>query len=204
MPASRRAAQGETAARSRAGTTREMNRDHRLFVQRACGIPAAKRLMGVVVMNRISATAIVRWLAAAAILVSGGEHFRLWWFAHYRVIHIIGPLFLLNAIAGLLIALLLVWRANPLIELAGLGFAVSTLGAFFISVYVGLFGFQEALSGTSQLIAGIAEGVAIVLLAPTVAVRGLRAWHKLRGHSASTSATTGATQAGSRHAGPVA
>src|SRR5207244_3943021 len=136
--------------RSRAGTTREMNRDHRPFVQRACGIPAAKRLMGVVVMNRISATAIVRWLAAAAILVSGGEHFRLWWFAHYRVIHIIGPLFLLNAIAGLLIALLLVWRANPLIELAGLGFAVSTLGAFFISVYVCLFGFQGVLCWTGH------------------------------------------------------
>ena len=145
-------------------------------------------------MKRISATAIVRWLAAAAILVSGEEHFRLWWFVHYRVIHIIGPLFLLNAIAGLLIAALLAWRAHPLIELSGLGFAVTTLGAFFISVYVGLFGFQEALSGTSQLIAGIAEGAAIVLLAPIVAVRGLRAWHQIRGHSTAATATSGGTR----------
>jgi hypothetical protein len=61
-----------------------------------------------------------------------------------------------------------------------------TLGAFFISVYVGLFGFQEALAGPSQLIAGIAEGVAIVLLAPMVAVHGVRAWRKIRHHGVPT------------------
>ncbi len=128
--------------------------------------------------------AIARWIAAAAILVSGAEHFRLWWSNDYRVIHVIGPLFLLNAIAGLVIAVLLAWRANLLTELAGLGFAVATLGAFFISVYFGLFGFTEALSGTSQLIAGIAEGVAIVILAPAVAVHGLQEWRRLRGGAA--------------------
>ena len=132
-------------------------------------------------------TAVVaRWVAAVAILISGAEHFRLWWFNDYRVLHVIGPLFLLNAIAGLVIAVLLAWRAHPLIELAGLGFAVTTLAGFFISVYVGLFGFQEVLSGTSQLIAGIAEGVAIVLLTPMVAARGLRAWRKIREHRVPT------------------
>jgi hypothetical protein len=132
-------------------------------------------------MRQSRPAAIARWIAAAAILVSGLEHFRLWWFNDYRVIHVIGPLFLLNAIAGLVIAVLLAWRANPLFELAGLGFAVATLGAFFISVYVGLFGFTETLSGSSRLIAGIAEGIAIVVLAPTVALRGWRAWRRLRG-----------------------
>jgi hypothetical protein len=131
-------------------------------------------------MGQQRAAAIVRWVAAAAILVSGAEHFRLWWFDHYRVLHIVGPLFLVNAIAGLVIAILLAWRAHPLTELAGLGFAVATLGAFFISVYHGLFGFQEALSGTAQLIAGIAEGVAIVALAPAVAVHLLHGWRRLR------------------------
>jgi hypothetical protein len=132
-------------------------------------------------------TAVVaRWVAAAAILISGAEHFRLWWFNEYRVLHVVGPLLLLNAVAGLVIALLLLWRSHPLIELAGLGFAVTTLGAFFISVYVGLFGFPEALSGPSQLIAGIAQGVAIALLAPLVAAHGLRAWRKIRHHGVPT------------------
>lgn len=126
------------------------------------------------------AAVIARWMAAVAILVSAAEHFRLWWFNDYRVLHIVGPLFLVNAIAGLVIAVLLAWRAHPLTELAGLGFAVATLGAFFISVYHGLFGFQEVLSGTSQLIAGIAEAVAIVILTPAVAVRGLRGWRRMR------------------------
>ncbi|MGE5285684.1 MAG: hypothetical protein ACM3ML_00465, partial [Micromonosporaceae bacterium] len=88
-------------------------------------------------MRQQRLAAIARWIAAAAILISGLEHFRLWWFNDYRVIHIIGPLFLLNAVAGVVIAGLLAWRAHPLFELAGLGFAVATLGAFFISVYAG-------------------------------------------------------------------
>jgi hypothetical protein len=142
-------------------------------------------------MKQPRPAAIARWIAAAAILISGAEHFRLWWSNDYRLIHIIGPLFLLNAIAGLVIAILLAWRANPLFELAGLGFAVATLGAFFISVYAGLFGFQEALNGSSQLIAGIAEGVAIVILAPMVAARGLRAWRRLRGNPSTPAPPTG-------------
>jgi hypothetical protein len=140
--------------------------------------------------------AIARWIAAAAILISGAEHFRLWWSDDYRLIHIIGPLFLVNAIAGLVIALLLAWRANLLFELAGLGFAVATLGAFFISVYAGLFGFQEALNGSSQLIAGIAEGVAIVVLAPIVTVHGLRAWSRLRGNPSAPTAHAGTASRG--------
>ena len=131
-------------------------------------------------MTEQPAAVAARLVAAAAILVSGLEHFRLWRFNDYHVLHVVGPLFLLNAVAGLVIAVLLAWRAYLLTELAGLGFAVATLGAFFISVYVGLFGFKEALSGTSQLIAGVAEGVAIVLLAPMVAVHGLQAWRKFR------------------------
>jgi hypothetical protein len=133
-----------------------------------------------VVMRQQPAAVVARLVAAAAILVSGLEHFRLWRFNDYHVLHIVGPLFLLNAIAGVVIAVLLAWRAYLLIELAGLGFAVTTLGAFFISVYAGLFGFKEVLSGTSQLIAGVAEGVAIVLLAPMVAIQSLQAWRRFR------------------------
>lgn len=137
-------------------------------------------------------SAALRWVAAIAILVSGVVHFKLWWFSHYRVLHVIGPLFLLNAIAAVVIALLLAWRANLLTELAGLGFAVTTLGAFYISVYYGLFGFREALRGPNQLTAEIAEGVAIVLLAPAVAVHAVRAWRRLRDRRGRRASSAGA------------
>ena len=39
-------------------------------------------------------------LAAIAILVAGGVHFDLWLEHGYRGVHVIGPLFLLNAIAA--------------------------------------------------------------------------------------------------------
>jgi hypothetical protein len=107
---------------------------------------------------------ILRRLAALAILVAGGVHLDLWLRHGYRAVHVIGPLFLINGIAAALIATLLAWRAAALIELAGLGYAVSTLAAFFVSVYHGLFGFVEALNGTPQTIAALAEATALVLL----------------------------------------
>ncbi|MGE5290671.1 MAG: hypothetical protein ACM3ML_26465, partial [Micromonosporaceae bacterium] len=47
-------------------------------------------------------------------------------------------------------------------------------------------GFQETLSGSSRLIAGVAEGIAIVMLAPAVAVRGWRVWHRPRGDASAS------------------
>jgi len=46
---------------------------------------------------------------------------------------------------------------------------VSTLAAFFVSVYYGLFGFGETLAGTPQLIAALAEATAIALFALSLA-----------------------------------
>ncbi len=104
-------------------------------------------------------------IAAVAILIAGGVHLDLWLWHGYRAVHVIGPLFLLNAISAAAIAALLVWRSGTLLQLAGLGYAASSLGAFLISVYHGLFGFVEALRGTPQMIALVAEATAVVLLA---------------------------------------
>lgn len=103
----------------------------------------------------------IRIVTAAAVLVSGAVH--LWlWFDGFRTIHLIGPAFMLNGVAGLVIAvLLLLWRHwIPL--LLALGFGASTLGAYLISATVGLFGFHEVWTGTFVVTAGVAEIVAIV------------------------------------------
>jgi hypothetical protein len=69
---------------------------------------------------------------------------------------------MLNAVGGVVIAILLLrWRSWVPLLLA-VGFGAATLGAFAFSVTVGLFGFQETLGGVSQWIAAVSEVVAIV------------------------------------------
>ncbi len=103
----------------------------------------------------------LRWLTAAGVLVSAVAH--LWlWFDGFRDIDWIGPLFLVNAAAGVVIAgLVLRWRSWIPPFLAA-GFGATTLGAFLISTTVGLFGVQEIFWGTWQVVAGVAEIVALV------------------------------------------
>jgi hypothetical protein len=109
-------------------------------------------------------------LAAVAILVTGAVHLELWLWHGYRGVPTVGTLFLLNAISAAVIAVGLIWPGGWLFELAGLGYAATTLAAFFISVYHGLFGFVDTLHGTPQAVAGIAEVAAIVLLAAALVV----------------------------------
>jgi hypothetical protein len=104
---------------------------------------------------------IIRVLTAAAVIVSAAVHFKLW-LDGFSEIPTIGPLFLLNAVGGLAIGVLvLVWR-HWLPALAAVGFGASTLGAFIISATVGLLGLQESFRGTSELTAAAAEVAAIL------------------------------------------
>ena len=103
----------------------------------------------------------VRLLAAAAVLVSAAVHL-IMWFNGVRDQYVIGPLFMLNAVAGVVIAgLLLMWRhwAPPLLAI---GFGASTLGAFIISTTVGLFGVHASWSGAAVWTAALSEAVAVV------------------------------------------
>lgn len=103
-----------------------------------------------------------RWVAAAGVLVSGLAHLWLWWFEGFRTIPWIGPLFLLNAVAGVVIAALLVGWRSWVPAFLGAGFGLSTLAAFVMSATVGLLGLHEVLLGTPQIVCAIAEVVAIV------------------------------------------
>ena len=103
---------------------------------------------------------VIRLLTALGVLVSGAVH--LWlWFDGFRDIDVIGPSFMLNAVAGLVIAVaVMAWR-HWLPLLVAVGFGVSTLAAFLISTTVGLFGVHELFWGTSQMIAAVSELLAI-------------------------------------------
>jgi len=104
----------------------------------------------------------MRLLAAAGALVSAAVHLRLW-FDGFRGEHVIGPAFMLNAVAGVVIAILLVaWRRHWLPLFLALGFGASTLGAFIIASTVGLFGAHERWVGFYVFAAAISEAVVIV------------------------------------------
>jgi hypothetical protein len=103
----------------------------------------------------------LRMLAALAVLVSAGVHLYLW-FDLFEHTHVIGPAFMVNAVGGVVIAVLLVtWRHwIPLV--LGVGFGVATLGAFVISATSGLYGVHEQWTGWEVWTAAAAEVVAIV------------------------------------------
>lgn len=104
-----------------------------------------------------------RILAAVAVLVSGMVHLWLWWFEDYRDVDVIGPAFLLNGVAGVVIAVLLVAWRHWVPAFLALGFGLSTLGAFVVSTTVGLFGVHEQWDGWAVWTAAVSEVVAIVL-----------------------------------------
>jgi hypothetical protein len=99
---------------------------------------------------------------AIAVLVSGAIHLKLW-ADGMKDINMIGPSFLLNAVAALVIAAgVLVWRSwLPL--LAAVGFGAATLIAFVISATVGLFGVHEVWTGGYVVTAYVSELVALAV-----------------------------------------
>lgn len=113
-------------------------------------------------------------LAATAAFVVGGVlliwsayvHFHLWDETDgYSTIPTIGPLFLLQSIAGLVIGIGVVVVRRVWAALVGLGFVLSTLAGFLLSVGVGLFGFKD-----SWLAPFAKESFAIEILAAVVFV----------------------------------
>jgi hypothetical protein len=101
-----------------------------------------------------------RALASAGVLLSAVVHLDLW-DQGFRDIQTIGPLFLLNVIAGLVIGVaLLVWR-HWVPAVAAVGFGAATVFAFWISVVHGLFGVKEVATGTPEVLAELAEYAAV-------------------------------------------
>jgi predicted lipoprotein with Yx(FWY)xxD motif len=107
----------------------------------------------------------LRLRAAGSLLlaVSAGIHLYLY-LTGYRSIPTIGWLFLLQVIVGsVLTAAALVTRSR-LASVASAGFALSTLSAYLLAVWIGLFGFKEVRTRVG-IAAGLIEVAAFALLA---------------------------------------
>ena len=92
-------------------------------------------------------------------------HFHLWGeTGGYRSIATIGPLFLLQSIAGLVIGLGVIVVRRLWAALVGIGFALATLAGFLLSVDHGLFGFKDSwLAPFAQQAFGIEVAAVVVL-----------------------------------------
>jgi hypothetical protein len=97
--------------------------------------------------GRCAAALLLRLGCVALLAWIGYIHLHLWQ-EGYRQIPTNGPLFLLDAVAGfVLAALLLVWP-RPLAGLVAAGYTAATLGALLISLSAGLFGFRKSISAS--------------------------------------------------------
>ena len=105
----------------------------------------------------------LRVAGAGLLAVTGATHLDLY-LTGYRSIPVIGWLFLLQVIAAFGLAAAVLVSGSRLAAAAGAGFALSTLGGYLLSVWIGLFGFKE-IRTTAGIVAGLIEVAAFAALA---------------------------------------
>jgi hypothetical protein len=114
------------------------------------------------VLLRLAGIGLLIWVAVI--------HLHLW-SEGYRHIPTDGPLFLADAIAGFVLAVVLLVWPRALVGLLGTGFMAATLAALIVSINVGLFGFHESIHASFVVESILLESIgAITLLAWTVIV----------------------------------
>lgn len=96
------------------------------------------------------ASALVFVLVAAgavAIVISGVVHLYLWGKKDgYRAVPTIGPSFLIQGIVGCLLGPVMLIVRRVYTDVVGAGYMAMSLGALYLSVHGGLFGFNESLN----------------------------------------------------------
>jgi len=140
----------------------------------------------------VAAPAWKRWgllaadvIGAVLVAASASIHLHLWASSFYRHLPTIGPLFLLQAVSGYLIAIaiLVLRRLGPVV--IGAGFCAATAGGLLISVNGGLFGFQDSLTAPFAGLSLVVEAAGFAVL---VGAAGLRiAGRSRRSHAAERS-----------------
>ena len=102
--------------------------------------------------------------------VSAGIHLDLY-LTGYRTIPTIGWLFLVQFIGGFTLAIAVLVTHSRLTVVASAAFALSTLSAYLLAVWIGLFGFKEVRT-RAGIAAGLIEVAAFATLALAAAAAG--------------------------------
>jgi len=106
---------------------------------------------------------VLRITGAGLLFATGAIHLDLY-LTGYRSIPTIGGLFLLQIIAAFVLGVAVLASGHPLVSAAGALFALSTLGGYLLSLWIGLFGFRE-IRTTAGIVAGVIEIAAFAVLA---------------------------------------
>jgi hypothetical protein len=115
---------------------------------------------------------ILRRVGAAAMLIQGGVHLQQY-LDGFSVIPLIGPLFLLNALSSVALALWLLKSEGPAPLGAGIALLLGSLASLFLTQTVGLFGYISSGFGVSEILAITFEVIGVVSLG-LAAVSGRR------------------------------
>ena len=144
------------------------------------GAPVAGRRNDVVALVAVVAAAVL-------MLCSGSIHIHLWDIA-YRHVATLGPLFLVQAVAALVFAVVLVVTRVVAVALACMALMLGTLVGFILADTVGLFGF------TLPVVTGWAYEALVTELASAVvlAVLVVRSWLAFRARQVAAMPTMGA------------
>ena len=123
----------------------------------------------------------MRWTVYALIVIgavitvlSGLVHLKLWQGPPpYKLVPTVGPLFLIQAISGVALGLILLVTQRLVVVLACVGLLAGTALGLILSVKVGLFGFQDSFSApyaTSSLILELIGAVILLIAAVPLAL----------------------------------
>ena len=138
----------------------------------------------------------LRISGAVLLAVSAGIHLDLY-LTGYRKIPTIGWLFLLQVIVGFMLTIAALVTRSRLAAAASAALALSTLGAYLLAVWIGLFGFKE-IRTRAGLAAGLIEvaAFATLALAAVTANSGRHAGAPARAPAGSSASVFGGTAAG--------
>lgn len=121
---------------------------------------------------------LVARLAGAALLVAMAA-IHLWlWFQGYAEIDLVGPAFMVDAVAGTVlgVALLAVpLRVVAAVALLGAVVVAGTLGALLLSLTVGLFGFFDTIDAPLVPTTLVVEVLGVIVLLATAGLAVVRA-----------------------------
>ena len=143
----------------------------------------------------------LRISGAVLLAVSAGIHLDLY-LTGYRKIPTIGWLFLLQVLVGFMLTIAALVTRSRLAAAASAALALSTLGAYLLAVWIGLFGFKE-IRTRAGLAAGLIEvaAFATLALAAVTANSGRHAGAPARAAAGPSVSVFGGTAAGSSASG---
>jgi hypothetical protein len=106
---------------------------------------------------------LLYWAGAVLVVLSGIIHLHLW-STGYRHVPTIGPLFLLQGLLALVLAVAVATSRQAVVALATALFMGGTVAGLIITVEIGLFGFQDSWQATDAAASLVVEIIALVVL----------------------------------------